>query len=152
MSGEKFLLKNRGSVLGELVERADMLRDWIQRSDPYMIVFEKADEALNCTVVLAFYKDKRKYWSYREQSVVSLTRYTGEAAQAAILLCENGDELELEEDENGKIHVYSYGEEIGCLPEKYVQRYLEEDASGVFFEAAELNDSDKYVPSVRIYW
>lgn len=152
ISGEKILLKNRGSVLGELVERTDMLRDWIQRGDPYMIIFEKADETSNCTVVLAFYKDKRKYWSYREQSVVSLARYAGEDAQTAILLCENGDELEIEEDENGKICVCNYGETIGCLPEKYAQRYLEEDASGVFFEAAELNDSDKYIPSVRIYW
>lgn len=59
--GETIMLKNRGSILGRLLDRVDMLSDWMQRGDPYIIVLEHADESQTCKAVLAFYRDKRKY-------------------------------------------------------------------------------------------
>lgn len=54
------LLSNRGEILGTLMERVEMMSDWLHRGDPYKMVLEAADEVYICTALLCFYRKKRE--------------------------------------------------------------------------------------------
>lgn len=146
------LLSNHGEILGTLTDRINMMSDWLQRGDPYKIVLQCTSEWSACNALLCFYRDKRKSLARCEQSVVSLKHCRSDESQEEIQFCENGDELDIEEWENGSACVYRCGEIIGRLPAAVAKRYFEEDAEGIFFESAQEDDGGVLTPSVRIYW
>lgn len=148
-----FHLFSGDTDIGVLLQREEMMRDWIKRDDPYLICVEKiSGDSDMCTAFLAFYKDKRKGNDWREQSVVALTSYKSEEKQENIMFLEEGEELSLEDDLDDHVVVYSGGLEIGKLPAKYARRFLEDGAYAVFFERTEETDDWKEKPYVRIYW
>lgn len=158
VDGEIHLFSS-GVDIGKLLEREDMMRDWMKRNDPYIICIEKIKgDSDTCSAYIAFYKDKRKGNEWREQTVVALTAYKSEDTQFMIGLLEGGEELEAEEDFEEHVIITSDGGEIGRLPAKYAKRYMEDGAYAIFYEGSEQiekNTADfDYVekPFVRIYW
>lgn len=143
--------------IGILVDRVDMIRDWLERGDPYFFCIEHVypnEPEKPCTGMLAFYRDKRQGQEKREQVVIALTAYKSDEKQSNITICIAGEELNLQEDfehEDSVIVSGSWGE-IGKLPQKYAKRYLEEKAYGVFFEKAEPENDFIEKPFVRIIW
>ena len=130
----------------------NMLSDWINNNEPYLIYANTPD-----TVYIVFYRDKRKKLSGRECSIVKLTAYSSTSKQDVISFLEPTEELILCEDydSNGNdiVIVEGEGEEIGRLPKKTANKYLEEGAAGCFFHHDEYDDEkDKYIPYVEIYW
>lgn len=131
---------------------ANMLSDWIHNDEPYLIYANSPD-----TVYIAFYRDKRKKLSGKECSIIKLTAYSSTSKQDAISFLDPTDELVLCEDydSNGNsiVTVEGEGEEIGRLPRKTADKYLEEGAAGCFFHHDEYDDEkEKYIPYVEIYW
>lgn len=59
-ANDVILLSNRGNTLGTLMERVEMMSDWLRRGDPYKMVLEAADESCICTALLCFYREKRE--------------------------------------------------------------------------------------------
>ena len=157
---EKVVLQHNGIAIGSIAEsrRADMLRDWIKNEEPYLDYLENVNtESKRGVAFLAFYRDKRAKLSHRENDVVKLVRFTGYLQQLAIESRQHGEELSLMEDtdDNGKeyVSVFAGWDEIGRLPAKYANRYMDEGAAGCFFEYDEYDEEkDKNIPFVRIYW
>lgn len=143
-----------GSFYATLTDQAhsSMLLDWIHSGEPY-----KAYASGDQTVYLAFYRNKREKLAHRDQSIVKLTAYSSCSKQDEISCLDSMDELTLSEDynDNGNlfVSVESSGDEIGKLPKSIAKKYVDEGASACFFEKAEYDEeSDKYIPYVRIFW
>ena len=127
-------------------KRADMLKDWIARNDPFLIYL--SHYGTPNTAAMVFYRDDEARLSYRESSIVKLTRYSNEDAQLSISILENREPLDFdEEDEAVAIS------DIGYLPKSAASKYFEEGAAGVFLDHVDYDDEkDKYIPYVKIYW
>lgn len=150
----KIIFSYGGQTLGFLSTRADMMRDWLQRGDPYLCYLEKVtdDESV---AVIAFYRDKRKGQEWREQEVVALTNFSNEEAQSEIELLHEGDELEVNapSDEDEDCFVTCDRSEIGKLPKRIVKRMIDAEPWGIFYERGEESDeTGKIKPFVRIFW
>ena len=154
--GTEMHIFSEDNDIGVISDRADMLSDWIRRDDPFRIVLNRFSSEAGLTVLLAFYKDRRKGQERREQTVTPLVSYKGQSTQETIsLFLHNGDELEAEQDDEreGIVNVYFDGSFIGKLPAKLSKRFIDNEAYGVFVESADLDDDGEYyVPIVRIYW
>lgn len=149
-------VKKIGFISGKL---GDMIKDWIQSGEPFLIYLENIDTELKVAYAfLAFYRDKRAKMAYREQTTVKLIGCNTDERQLFISSLRPGDELELSEDcnlETGAeyVSVCIDGVEIGRLPKKICERYLDEGAAACFIERIEDDpDKDTYVPFVTIYW
>lgn len=140
--------------IGILTERANMMKDWLRRGDPYLIVLENVNRETGCTVILAFYRDKKKQYGYREQSVVALVSYKSEEKQDNQAGMNEGDEVDAEEDyeKDDCVVINSDFGPIGNLPKKYARRFLDEGAALVVFDHSEEDNDFKDKPFVRIYW
>lgn len=155
MDGEQAVISYRGGRLGTLIDRIDMVRDWLSKGDLVRVWLENYGDSGNY-LFLAFYRDEERRLSFRENTVVKLIRYANEDAQLSIMDIEKGDKLDFDEDidsqGNDIIHI-SYGFPIGDLPKKAAQRYLDEGAAAVFFDHVDYDDvKDIAVPHVKIYW
>lgn len=157
IDGEIHLLLGEDDI-GTLADRVDMLIDWITREDPYIICFKNLSETDGATAFLAFYRDKRKGNEWRDQTVVGLTAYKSNARQEIIMFLHEGEEVDLEENEEGTgVNVVSGGDVIGKLPAKYAKRYEKEGAYAAFVEKIESDDGGsnldfKDQPFIRIFW
>lgn len=140
--------------LGALIQRADMMKDWLRRGDPYLAILENVNSETGCTVRLVFYRDKKQQYANREQSVVALVSYKSEEKQDNLAGLEEGDEVDAEEDYEKEdcIIVSSTFGPIGNLPKKYAKRFIEDGADLVVFDHSEEEDDFKEKPFVRIYW
>ena len=128
-------------------KRADMLKDWIERNEP-LLIFLSHFGASN-TVAMAFYRDDEARLSYRESTIVKLTRYSNEDAQLSISILENREPLDFDEEDEETIAI----SDIGYLPKSAAKKYAEEGAAGVFLDHVDYDDEkDKYIPYVKIYW
>lgn len=160
IDGNDVLLYSRREKIGILGgNRIDMLKDWIRNNEPYLIYLEGIDtENKKAIVHLAFYRDKREKMSWREHVTIKLTNYKKEDAQMVIPVLENGNELDLNENYSDRsaseyVGVEESYVEIGRLPKKMCERYLEEGAAGCFFDHADYDEEkDVYIPYVTIYW
>lgn len=149
--------ENRIGILGG--KRVEMIKDLIKNNDPYTIILEGIDsENKKAIAYLAFYRDKRAKMSYREQTIVKLTNCRKDDQQMIISSLESGDELYLSEEYNDRtdseyVSVEESYVEIGRLPKKACERYLEEGAAGCFFDHNDYDEEkDVYTPYVTIYW
>lgn len=149
--------ENRIGILGG--KRVEMMKDWIKNKEPYTIILEGIDsENKKAIAYLAFYRDKRAKMSYREQATVKLTNCRKDDQQMIISSLESGDELYLSEEYNDRtdseyVAVEESCVEIGRLPKKACERYLDEGAAGCFFDHNDYDEEkDIYTPYVTIYW
>lgn len=149
--------ENRIGILGG--KHIEMMKDWIKNKEPYTIILEGIDpENKKAIAYLAFYRDKRAKMSYREQTTVKLTNCRKDNQQMIISSLESGDELYLSEEYNDRtdseyVSVEESYVEIGRLPKKACERYLEEGAAGCFFDHNDYDEEkDVYTPYVTIYW
>ena len=150
-NGTNIELLYNGMVFGTITdeEKAKMVSDWYKKGLPCNAILLAPGDRVN----LRFYKDKRIGNEYRTQDVIQLLNYKSEEKQDTITFLENGDELDLEEDDDQETVYVSYaGAQIGKLPKKYAIKYLEEGAYAAFFEKSDMNENDISVPFVRIYW
>lgn len=138
--------------IGILVDRVDMLRDWLRRGDPFLLCFENLSEENGCFGHIAFYRDKRKGNEWREQTVVSLISYKSGEKQEVIEYLNEGDEVQIEEEDDDNVIITSNDEMIGKLPKKYVRRCVEEGVHSAFIEKLEYDEGGKMQPFIRIYW
>lgn len=152
-------LYSDGAKIGLLSgNHVDMMKDWIKNEEPYLIYLENINtEQKTAVASLFFYRDKRKSLSYREQTVVKLTRYSDEYAQLTIPFLTPGTELDISEeydlDKDTEYVSISSGFEIGRLPKRISERYFDEGAAACFFDHYEDDpNSLKYIPFVVIYW
>ena len=154
------VLYSNGKRIGVLGgNRVEMMKDWIKNKEPYSIILEGIDsENKKAIAYLAFYRDKRAKMSYREQTTVKLTNCRKEDQQMIISSLESGDELYLSEEYNDRTNSEYVGVEescveIGRLPKKACERYLDEGAAGCFFDHNDYDwEKDVYTPYVTIYW
>lgn len=151
--GDEIQLIHSGEIFGTIQDsdKARMVQDYKKRGNPVHAILLADGERVN----LRFYRNLAAEAQNREQTVVTLTSYRGKAKQEVLSCLEQGDELELEDAENG-VEVYRKGELIGKLPGKEAKRHLDGGAYLVTVEevAEEMNDNGDYVyiPTVRIFW
>ena len=155
VSGTAVLVSYNGRVLGTLLDRVDMVRDFIRRNDLVLGWLETNSKTTN-TLVLAFYRDERKRLANKESEVVKLTRCLNQEAQDTMIGLDDGVALTLDDDYDytapeGTVFVL-FGSAMGALPKKQANRYLEEGVAGVFLEYFDYDDRDRQIPYVRIYW
>lgn len=157
--GNEVHVLSGGADVGILLERCDMVKDWLKRGDPYFLCVQSLmdDDTSTCTALLVFYRDRRKGQEHREQTVVSLVGYKSAEVQNNICLLHEGEELKIEEgdEREGQMNVTVDGLFLGRLPTKIVKRYEEDDVYGVFFEGTEDEETSKGnvdKPLVRIIW
>lgn len=153
----EFHLLSSGADIGILLDRDDMLRDWIVRGDPYFLCLEhvlKETPEEGCTGQIAFYRDKRKGQEWREQTVTPLTAYRSDQKQSLIWDIKEGAHLVLRKDSDyaDSVVVIWQGSVIGKLTKNQAKRYLEEGAYSAFFERREYDKDYKDKPYIRIYW
>lgn len=151
--GEKIDLYYQGQRFAQLLDRVDMVKDWLIRGDPIKTYLKHLGENENYAFI-AFFRNEMKRLENREHSITKLIRYSNEDAQFCLNGIEPGDMLELEEDNmrENVVNVLYCGGEIGALPKKYATRYLDEDCYRVFLDHLDTDDDYKDVPYVRIYW
>lgn len=145
-------LMYQGQKFADLLERYDMVKDWLERKDPMLIYLGNLGDSGNYAAI-AFYRDEQKRLAYREQQTVRLTAYASKDHQDAILAREAGDKLDLEGDDLEDGVEVCYGDTLGKLPKAAAKRYIEEGCAGVFLDRVDYDDEkDKYIPYVKIYW
>lgn len=147
--------------VGICTDRDQMVKDWIQNKEPLLIYLDRLavdnDTVQKATVFMAFYRDRRKNQEWREQSVVTLTKYKNDDAQSAMSQLEPGDPVELKDDVlDDSVGVSGFDGLIGYLPKKYAEKVNENGCFGAFVEKIEEIESETfdliYKPIVRIYW
>lgn len=158
MDGKLQLLFN-GRAVGTATFKLDMFTDWMRRGDPIKIYLLEVDRAKGIfRAAVDFYQDRRKYNSFREQSVVGLTSFKGNAKQETISLLSSGQEVEIDDLSDEATFIVTYrGEPIGKLPASLKRKISDEGTTLVTFERSEIvgetNDGDDVEqPFVRIYW
>lgn len=137
------------SFAGTVLERTDMINDWIKRGDPVRVWLMEHGQAE--TVALCFYRDEIKRNEWRETDVVKLTKYANAEAQDNISLFREGDILDCREDtfEEDSVCV----DDIGYLPKKQAKRYCENGAALVILDHLDYDiDKEKDIPFVKIFW
>lgn len=142
-----------GELFGELAEKCDIAKDWIQRNDPMFCLLGNLGDSGNY-LTLAFYRDEQKRLSSRQSNIVKLIRCTNEDAQLNMSGLKEGDKLELEEDYDREdaVNVLVDGCEIGALPKKQALKFLEDGCAGVFLDHMGSDDNCNDIPFVKIYW
>ena len=141
-----------GEVFALLLDKVDMVKDWLKRGDPMIAILSNLGDSGNLAAI-AFYRDEEKRLASRNFDIVKLTRYANEDAQFNLAGLQPGDKLELEEDYEREDAVnVLYGAEIGALPKKYAKKYIDEGCAGVFLDHIDTDDNYKDVPYVKIYW
>lgn len=152
----KVKLMYGGVHAGDLYFKHDMFSDYAKRGDPVVVYLNEANDATgDYKVEIAFFRDKKKQYKYREQTVVALTAYKKEDRQDIISAMEPGDEIEVEYDSEKDKYVAVYGDVIGTFPAKIGERLEEQDPTFVIFDSAdETEEGDEviYKPYVKIYW
>lgn len=149
----KIVVYYHGDLLGELLEKEDMVKDWLKRNDPMFCALGNFGNSGNY-LALAFYRDEQKRLSSRESTVVKLIRCTNEEAQLNLTGAEEGDKLDLEEDyeHEDSVVVLLDGAEIGALPKRQAAKYMEEGCAGVFLDHLDMDDNCRDIPYVKIFW
>lgn len=154
----KVKLMYGGVHAGDLYFKHDMFSDYAKRGDPVVVYLNEADGATgDYKVEIAFFRDKKKQYKYREQTVVALTAYKSDDCQDTISTMEYGDEIEIERDDENEKYIAVYGDRIGNIPSKIGKRLEEQEPVYVIFEkaiaVAQREDyTDIYEPYIRIYW
>lgn len=155
--GKTVYIKHNDVRIGVMKSREDMIRDWLRRNDLVKIWLESFGKNGDY-VTLAFYRDEQKRLSYRENTVVKLTRYAKSEIQDTIMSVQDGSMLDFDEDYSydlpeDTVMVTYEGVSIGALPKKIANRYLDEGAAAVFFDHSDYDiEKDKEIPYVKIYW
>lgn len=153
-----------GKPAGKLIEKTEMIGDWLHRGDPYRIYLRDYTYEQDCNLILVFYKDKSAPHKWREQTVVPLMSYRGKALQEVSSYLYPKEEVTLEENayqfdciqSEEDVAVCYKGELIGKLPAKYASKVISSGAT--FAEIEEIVDSkdsngnDFSRPVIRIYW
>ena len=141
--------------IGEVVERFEMICDWLQRGDLIVCKFTSFGIG-NQKIWICFYRDEIKKYAYCNSAVVKLTAYSAAAKQESIETLKPLELLSLTEDDwtDNKVNVLDWCEEpIGSLPKKYANLFLEDSINRVLFDHMEYDDEkDKYIPFVKIFW
>lgn len=117
----------------------DMLHDFIKRCDPiYAMVFSVNPQNQKITYSVAFYRQPTPKFRGKPLATGRLTASAGEEAQENIVLCDVGDELNVDYDyEKERYEVSSDMGYVGCLPKK-----LQEYADVATFAVEEVEESD----------
>ena len=146
-------LDYHGEPFAALLDKVDMVSDWIERGDPMFICLKSIGES-GQFVLIAFYRDEQKRLANRENTVIKLIKYANQDAQSCMIGLTGGEKLDLEEDlsEDDVVSVSSCNGIIGYLPKKYANRYMEEGCAGAFLDRIEEGDNMKDVPYIKIYW
>lgn len=152
--GSEVHLFSCGTDIGILLDRKEMMMDWISRGDPYEMVIDKVDLDGDSRARLVFYKDKRLSYANLEQDVIKLTSYKSKRKQEIISFLYEATEIDLEECEESVIASYE-GDEIGKLPKAIASKYINKYATAAFVEKIEIDESEDepiYIPYIRIFW
>ena len=148
-----------GQFFGKLLDRVDMVKDWMHCGDPLIIGLKNIkddDGQIVCIVFAVFYRDEQKRMAWRENEVVKLVKTANNEAQEKLECVQNGDLCELRDDydtNNNDIGVVDVGGEIGQLPKKQAERFCTERCAGAFVDHVDFDDdTEKYIPYIKIYW
>lgn len=144
--GDKIKLLSGNICIGYFGDiKKDMLLDWIKRNDPYVMYLSSSPLP---SVRVAFYKDKQPEMKWRDHEVIKLVAYSGREAQESLSCAFPGQEVDLDDD--GDVVLVG---DMGKLPKKAAEKYIEEGAAGCFIDRIEYDEEkDKYIPYVVIYW
>ena len=156
--GEVIYLFAGDSNIGILEKATNMVSDWLDRNDPYLIIAEQIGFDCECYLKLGFYRDLLKVYNHLEQTVVGLTSYSSESKQDSISFVNEGSPVEMKEHDtkDGVVIVLNdCGEIIGHLPKKIAERFLDSEPTFSIidhFEIQEGDFEDVKKPYVRIFW
>ncbi len=145
------------NLFGELIDKADMVIDWLKRNDPCIVGLKRIDIEKNEYVAFAaFYRDEQKRLAYRENEIVKLIKFANKDVQENLEYINEGDMCELSEDfddENNDIIIVEVGDKIGQLPKKQAEKFRSNGCAGAFIDHVDFDDEkEKYIPYVKIYW
>lgn len=148
IDGDHIYLKKFDKILGEILEKKEMIHDWIEKKDPFYIWFEDMGDSKN-HLHISFYRNEQKKLQDRESTIIKLLSYSGDERQLYISMTSEGEKLEFLEDTFSEDVWIS---DLGKLPKKYAKKYNENGAAAVFLDHLEMDDHDNEVPYVIIYW
>lgn len=153
----QIVLRYDGEIFAELLDREDMVEDWLLHDDPFIIGLSSFDGDNTATAYIAFFRDEEKRLASREMRVYKLTHYADEIGQIGLIDAEPGDKLKLratyDSDSYEDCVEVSNGCTIGRLPKSAASRYLAIGAGGAFIDHLEYDERQGLdVPFVRIYW
>ena len=146
--------------IGTCTERSNMIKDWLINQEPLTIYLDRITATdsgqVSGTIMIAFYRDRRKGQEWRKQSVVALTAYRSEDVQMDLESVNPGDPVEFEDEFDG-VSVTCCGAVIGKLPKSYCEKVLESSYYGAFVEEVEEVEKESdfttfLKPTIRIYW
>ena len=134
-----------GTFSGEKIRK--MVRDFYDRGDPVQAKLFRMNEDATGLIYVVFYKIP----NYTEERLCKVSGTGSEAKQDELLFCSPGDELYLEEDieHDGRVNVSDVGY-LGKKDAEWVLDELDLDDCEVTVASVELNDSGKYVLTIRI--
>lgn len=149
---DKILYLQGNQVIASSIDagRAKMVTDFLKKGEAVCAYLMPESNNAN----LRFFRDRRKGLESHEQQTIPLVGWTSEEKQLNMAGMENGDPLDLvEDDENSeKVDVCFEDASIGRLPASIIKRMQEEDPYGVFLEKLEDQENGSQKPIVRIYW
>lgn len=151
------ILSHNNINIGHLLDRKEMVSDWLNKNDTIKIYLENYGESGNF-VYLAFYRDEQKRLSGCKTSTVKLSKYANEDAQSTLLSIEENTKLDFDEDydynaPDDTVWITYGSSSIGTLPKNIAKKYLEEGATAVFLNHIDYDiEKDKEIPFVKIYW
>lgn len=148
--GEVITLLHEGTPFATIEDagKAEMVGDYLRRGDPVHAVLQ-ADGVAS----LRFYRDMRKGSECNLQTVVTLTSCKSNSRQEALWSMREGQELGcFGSDEIFVCDYFNQGAAvIGKMPSKIVKMTEEHHIRALYLERI-LQDGEKFIPVVRIYW
>ena len=160
-SGGRIHIEKYDTDIGVVLDRTDMINDWIKRNDLIKCWLSKIGDNENILAV-AFYRNEQSHLKYCDTDIIKLTHCYSEDSQMQISCLEKGVKLEFDDNydlldyndfESKNIWVVSHAQSIGKLPKKYANKYIDEGAKAIFLDHVEYDEEkDKETPYVIVYW
>lgn len=137
--------KKIGEFSSERIQK--MLHDFYDRGDPVAAKLRRMNEDGTGLIYAVFYKIPQ----YSSERICKVSGTGSESKQEELMLLSPGDELYLEEDldHEGRVNVSDVGY-LGAKDAEWALDELNFDFCEVSVDTVELNDSGKYVLTVRI--
>lgn len=124
-----------------------MLHDFYRRGDPVSAKLRRMNEDGTGLIYAVFYKIPQ----YSAERICKVSGTGSESKQDELLILSPGDELYLEEDldHEGRVNVSDVGY-LGAKDAEWALDELNFDFCEVSVDTVELNDSGKYILTIRI--
>lgn len=143
-----------GRIIGTIPDnrQKDMIIDFTKNNEPIYAILTANNDSGSGQMFLAFYRLPKYQKLLKRGDSHQSFKLSGtgkEEYQENILLCSEGDEVEVEFDDDKEKYLASCGLEIGYFPKK--AEPLLENGSEVFISSIDYDDNGKSIVSVDVF-